>query len=75
VTPNHIAKRLSRRSKLPRSRRDIQQQLRELNEVNPPQMVQLDSPENKSLNLQCGDNAETFAIVGASEFIAAGTAQ
>jgi len=37
--------------------------------VNPRQMVKLDSPENKSLDLQCGDNAETLAIVGTSEFI------
>ena len=37
--------------------------------LNPRQMVKLDSPENKSLDLQCGDNAETLAIVGTSEFI------
>ena len=43
--------------------------------LSPRQMVQIDSPENKSLNLKCGDNAETLAIVGTSEFIAAGAAQ
>jgi hypothetical protein len=43
--------------------------------LRPRQKVQIDSPENKSLDLQCGDNAETLAIVGTSEFIDAGAAQ
>ena len=38
--------------------------------LNPRQMVAIDSPENKSLNLQCGDNAETLAIVSPSKLIA-----
>jgi hypothetical protein len=43
--------------------------------VTPRQKVQIDSPENKSLDLQCGDNAETLAIVDTSEFIDAEAAQ
>jgi hypothetical protein len=43
--------------------------------LRPRQKVQIDSPENKSLDLQCGDNAETLAIVGTGEFIDAGAAQ
>jgi hypothetical protein len=43
--------------------------------LNPRQMVQIDSPENKSVHLQCGDNAETLGIAGTSEFIDAGAAQ
>ena len=38
--------------------------------LNPGQMVQIDSPANKSLSLQCGDNAETLAIVGPNKLIA-----
>jgi hypothetical protein len=38
--------------------------------LNPGQMVHIDSPANKSLNLQCGDNAETLAIVGPNKLIA-----
>jgi hypothetical protein len=34
-------------------------------------MVHIDSAE-KSLNLQCGDNAATLSIVGTSELIPAG---
>ena len=43
--------------------------------VNPRQMVHIDSTENKSLDLQCGDNAKTLAIVDTSEFIDAEAAQ
>jgi hypothetical protein len=43
--------------------------------LNPRQKIQIDSPENKSVHLQCGDNAKTLAIVGTSEFIDAGAAQ
>jgi hypothetical protein len=43
--------------------------------LNPREMVHIDSTENKSLHLQCGDNAETLAIVDTSEFIDAEAAQ
>jgi hypothetical protein len=36
-------------------------------------MVGIDTAENESLNLQCGPNAESLAIVDA-KFIAAGAA-
>jgi hypothetical protein len=42
-------------------------------DLNPRQMVRIDTAENKSLNLQCGDNAENLAIVD-TKFIAAGAA-
>jgi hypothetical protein len=42
--------------------------------LDPRQMVHIDSAENKSLNLQCGDTADTLAIVGTSKLIA-GAAQ
>jgi len=43
--------------------------------LTPRQMAHIDTADNKSLNLQCGDKAETLAIVGTSDFIAAGAAQ
>lgn len=43
--------------------------------LNPRQMVHIDSAENTSLNLQCGDRADTLAIVDTSTVIAAGAAQ
>ena len=43
--------------------------------LNPRQMVHIDSAENESLNLQCGDHADTLAIVDTSKVIAAGAAQ
>jgi hypothetical protein len=43
--------------------------------LNPRQMVHVDSTDNKSINLQCGTNADNLAIVGTSEFIAADAAQ
>jgi hypothetical protein len=43
--------------------------------LNPRQMVRIDSAENKSINLQCGDNAETLALADTSKFVAAGVAQ
>ena len=43
--------------------------------LNPRQMVHIDSAENKSINLQCGDNAETLALADTSKFVAAGVAQ
>jgi hypothetical protein len=36
-------------------------------------MVRIDTAENQSLNLQCGDNAENLAIVDTT-FVAAGAA-
>ena len=35
--------------------------------LEPGQMVHIDSVENQSLNLQCGDNAETLAVVNSDE--------
>jgi hypothetical protein len=43
--------------------------------LNPRQMVHIDSTDNKSINLQCGDHADTLALVGTSEFIDAGAAE
>ena len=43
--------------------------------LNPSQMVHIDSAENKSINLQCGDHADTLALVDTSKFVAAGVAQ
>ena len=41
--------------------------------LNPRQMVRIDTAENQSLNLQCGDNTENLAIVDTT-FVAAGAA-
>jgi hypothetical protein len=41
----------------------------------PGQMAHIDSAENESLNLRCGENAEKLAIVDANKFVAAGAAQ
>jgi hypothetical protein len=38
-------------------------------------MVHVDRPDNKSLDLQCGDRAATLAIVDTNEFVSAGAAQ
>ena len=43
--------------------------------LDPRQMVHIDSAENKSLNLQCGDTADTLKIVDTSKLITAGAAQ
>ena len=43
--------------------------------LNPRQMVHIDSAENKSLDLQCGEQADTLAIVDTSKFVTAGAAQ
>jgi hypothetical protein len=43
-------------------------------DLNPRQMAHIDTAENASLNLQCGDNAESLAIVGNPKFVAAGAA-
>jgi hypothetical protein len=41
----------------------------------PHGVVHVDSPENQSLNLRCGESAETLAIVDASKYITAGAGQ
>jgi hypothetical protein len=43
--------------------------------LNPREVVHIDSPDNKSLNLQCGEYAEALTIVDTSKVIAAGAAQ
>jgi hypothetical protein len=43
--------------------------------MNARQIVTIDSPDNETLNLQCGDDAETLRIVDPSPLIAAGAAQ
>ena len=40
--------------------------------LNPRQMVGIDTPDNKSLELQCGENAERLAIIDNNDFVAAG---
>ena len=40
-------------------------------DLNPRQMVRIDTAENQSLKLQCGDNAESLSIVD-TNFVAAG---
>jgi len=41
----------------------------------PQQMVRVDTDSDKSLSLQCGDNAEQLSIVDMSRIIAASAAQ
>ena len=43
--------------------------------LNPRQMVHIDSAESKSINLQCGDDAETLALVDNSKFMSAGASR
>jgi hypothetical protein len=43
--------------------------------LNPRQMIHVDSPDNKSLNLQCGEHAANLSIVDTSKFVSAGAAQ
>jgi hypothetical protein len=38
--------------------------------LNPRQMVHIDSTDNESINLQCGDRAETLALVDSGELVA-----
>ena len=38
--------------------------------LDPRQVIHIDTPENKSLNLQCGQYADTLAIVDESNVIA-----
>ena len=42
--------------------------------LNPSQTTSIDSVDNKSLTLKCGDEAETLAIVGGNTRIARGAA-
>ncbi len=43
--------------------------------LNPRQMAHIDTAENKSLYLQCGDYADRLAIVNTAEFAVAGVAK
>jgi hypothetical protein len=43
--------------------------------LTPRQMVHIDSTDNKSINLQCGDRAQTLALVDTSKLVASGTAE
>ena len=40
--------------------------------LNPRQMVLIDTPDNKTLKLECGDNAERLAIIDKNHLVAAG---
>ena len=42
--------------------------------MNARQIVSIDSPDNETLNLKCGDYAETLSVVDPSTLIAAGDA-
>ena len=43
--------------------------------LNPRQVAHIDTAENKSLYLQCGDNAERLAVVDTAKFVVAGVAK
>ena len=43
--------------------------------LNPREIVHIDSVDNKSLNLQCGEYAAALTIVDTANFITAGAAQ
>ena len=43
--------------------------------LNPRQVVHIDSTDNKSINLQCGDRAEMLALVDNDELVAFGVQQ
>jgi len=43
--------------------------------LNPREVVHIDSVDNKSLNLRCGEQASALAIVDTGNFITAGAAQ
>ena len=43
--------------------------------LNARQMAHIDSADNESLDLQCGDDAETLKIVDTSKIITAGAAE
>jgi hypothetical protein len=40
--------------------------------LNPREMVHIDSSDNKTMSLQCGDRAKTLKVVDPKAFIAAG---
>jgi hypothetical protein len=42
--------------------------------LDPREMVQIDSTDNETMSLQCGDRAETLMVVDPHPFIAAGAA-
>ena len=43
-------------------------------DLNPRQIVLIDTPDNKTLKLECGDNAESLVIIDNNHFVAAGAA-
>jgi hypothetical protein len=43
--------------------------------LTPRQMAHIDTAENKSVYLQCGDNAESLALVDTAKFVTAGVAK
>jgi len=43
-------------------------------DLNPRQIVLIDTPDNKTLKLECGDNAERLVIIDNDHFVAAGAA-
>jgi len=43
--------------------------------LDPRQIVHIDSANNESLNLQCGDSARSLAIIDTAKVIAAGAAE
>ena len=44
-------------------------------DLNPHQMVHIDSTDNKSINLRCGDYADTLSLVDTSKMVAAGASE
>jgi len=43
--------------------------------LNPREMVHIDSSDNETMSLQCGDHAKTLKVVEPNAFIAADAAQ
>jgi len=43
--------------------------------LNPRDMVHIDSSDNETMSLQCGDQAKTLKVIEPNAFIAAGSAQ
>jgi hypothetical protein len=43
--------------------------------LDPREMVRIDSSDNKTMSLQCGDRAKTLKVIDPHAFIAAGAAQ
>jgi hypothetical protein len=43
--------------------------------LNPREMVHIDSSDNETMSLQCGDHAKTLKVVEPNAFIVAGAAQ